>query len=148
VLLDTVGIAGCVTKMGADALDCVAGIDGSVFNLYPKFQEYIKEGLAELGVHCAIESSADGSGQGAAVIVATTGNVHYHYRCTMKFATPGLPQCHYTCGLPLTVLWVVGAGGAILGAGSASLTTAGAGNTSGTVVGLHILRPTAPSQLL
>jgi len=68
-----VGIAGCVTKMGADALDCVAGIDGSVFNLYPKFQEYIKEGLAELGVHCAIESSADGSGLGAAVIAATAG---------------------------------------------------------------------------
>ena len=75
MLLDTVGIAGCVTKMGADALDCVAGIDGSVFNLYPKFQEYIKEGLAELGVHCAIESSADGSGLGAAVIAATAGTV-------------------------------------------------------------------------
>ena len=26
-------------KMGADATDCVAGVDGSVYNLYPKFPE-------------------------------------------------------------------------------------------------------------
>ena len=37
--LCAVGIAGCVVKMGADATECVAGIDGSVFNLYPNFPQ-------------------------------------------------------------------------------------------------------------
>ncbi len=42
-----VGVAGCVMKMGTDGTGCVAGIDGSVYNLYPRFPEVCMCGVCD-----------------------------------------------------------------------------------------------------
>ncbi len=73
--LSAVGIAAVVTQMGDDAIGCSAGIDGSVFKKYPKFQQWMEEALKELNVPCGLEFAEDGSGIGAGLtaVVAAAG---------------------------------------------------------------------------
>mmetsp|Transcript_160291 Transcript_160291/g.389213 ORF Transcript_160291/g.389213 Transcript_160291/m.389213 type:complete len:413 (-) Transcript_160291:53-1291(-) len=61
-------LSAVVIKMGESAVGSSAGIDGSVYRLYPGFQEWVNEALSELECPVRVELANDGSGQGAALI--------------------------------------------------------------------------------
>lgn len=61
-------LAAVVAKMGHDGLGCSAGIDGSVYRLYPGFRRWVQEALLELECPVKVDLANDGSGQGAALI--------------------------------------------------------------------------------
>lgn len=72
--LSAVGIAAVVTQMGDEGCESSAGIDGSVFKKYPKFQQWMEEALTELGVCCSLQYAEDGSGMGAALTAVVAAN--------------------------------------------------------------------------
>ena len=61
-------VAAVAAQMGAEGAACAAAVDGSVFKLYPRFQEWMREALAELGSAVRLTFAEDGSGKGAAII--------------------------------------------------------------------------------
>lgn len=50
---------------------CTIGIDGSVFEKYPRFEQRLEATLSKLRCHCSLLLAQDGSGKGAALVAAT-----------------------------------------------------------------------------
>ncbi len=68
--LAAMAIAAVCERMGGPSQPRVAGIDGSLFKLYPGFKGEMEAALGELGARCELVLAEDGSGVGAAAIGA------------------------------------------------------------------------------
>eukprot|EP00501_MAST-03F_sp_TOSAG23-6_P001292 GSMAST32.ASY1.ANO1.1340.1 assembled CDS len=71
--LAAIGIAAIIEKMknNTDGRGlCSVGIDGSVFEKYPKFKSRMEAALDAVGCKCSLVLAQDGSGKGAALVAA------------------------------------------------------------------------------
>lgn len=72
--LTCAGLAAVMHQMGTDGSGVTVGIDGSVYQANPKFQQWMRECLGELGVKCSLVNAEDGSGLGAALVALTASS--------------------------------------------------------------------------
>lgn len=78
--LAAIGIAAIIEKMKNSGVEmnsdtdgrglCSVGIDGSVFEKYPKFKSRMEAALDAVGCKCSLVLAQDGSGKGAALVAA------------------------------------------------------------------------------
>lgn len=72
IALAACDITAICRHMGEKSKDCVVGIDGSLYKLYPGYHSRLVKSLVGLKQTCLVELSEDGSGKGAAIIAMST----------------------------------------------------------------------------